>query len=170
METDDAERRHASIERRPCQWHEGEEALYFVSTASNSSETQVCMLPADLAEMRKLLGKPPWDDDPGDPMTNQVILETLQSYARARMINYVLPTDPPGEEWVLGLLDHPRLPAGDRMYRLHGKAEIKAFMMGIQVAALFRPSSEALAEMTRQKLAEDTAGELGEETAPPGSL
>jgi len=64
-----------------------------------------------------------WEDKPGDGLTNEEILTQLQDFARVGVIQYVLPTEPLGQEWVIGL-------EGLGICKLVRKSEAIAFISG----------------------------------------
>lgn len=90
------------------------------------------IIPVDEAE-RLLAGEhnqPAWEDKEGDTLTNHEILLTLQSYRLGGVLEYITPTDPFGQEWVLGI--------NGKIVKLRGKSEAVAFLLGAQLLMTFR--------------------------------
>jgi hypothetical protein len=65
----------------------------------------------------------------GAEVTDERILADLTAYQEAGMIDYVLPTGPLGEAWIVGWQG--------RILKFTTKGEVCGFLTGIQVAALF---------------------------------
>ncbi len=68
-------------------------------------------------------------NEPGDARTDEQIYDDLKTYQQGGMIDYVLPTDPIGEEWVVGWQG--------QILKFGGKESIIGFLLGIQVCAMF---------------------------------
>lgn len=64
-----------------------------------------------------------------EEVTNERILSDLDSYKDAGMLDYVLPTTPLGEQWIIGYQG--------RILKFVTKEGIVGFLTGIQVGALF---------------------------------
>lgn len=62
-------------------------------------------------------------DQPDDALTDQQILAAFEEYADKGVLDYVLPTEPLGEEWVLGM-------RGD-IVKLKTKNEAMACLAGL---------------------------------------
>lgn len=62
-------------------------------------------------------------------VTDERIYDDLKAYAAAGMIDYVLPTQPLGVEWVVGW--------HGQILKFTAKEGIVGFLTGIQVAAMF---------------------------------
>jgi hypothetical protein len=62
-------------------------------------------------------------------VTDERIYEDLKAYKEAGMIDYVLPTEPLGEQWIVGWRGS--------ILKFVTKDSIVGFLTGIQVAALF---------------------------------
>ncbi len=62
-------------------------------------------------------------------VTDERIYDDLKAYAEGGMIQYVLPTEPLGEQWIVGWKG--------QILKFTTKDSIVGFLMGIQVAALF---------------------------------
>lgn len=62
-------------------------------------------------------------------VTDERIYEDLKAYQEAGMIEYVLPTDPIGEQWIVGWRG--------QILKFTTKEGIVGFLTGIQVCALF---------------------------------
>jgi len=68
------------------------------------------------------------ETEPGE-FTNERILSDLDDYANGGMLDYVLPTTPLGEQWIVGYQG--------RILKFATKEGIAGFLIGIQVGALF---------------------------------
>lgn len=62
-------------------------------------------------------------------VTNERIYEDLKAYADGGMLDYVLPTEPLGEEWIVGWQG--------QILKFVTKEGIVGFLTGIQVCASF---------------------------------
>ena len=62
-------------------------------------------------------------------VTDERIYADLKAYSDAGMIQYVLPTDPLGEQWIVGW--------NGQILKFTTKEAIVGFLTGIQVAAMF---------------------------------
>lgn len=62
-------------------------------------------------------------------VTDERIYDDLKAYQEGGMIEYVLPTEPLGEQWIVGWKG--------KVLRFTTKEQIVGFLTGIQVAALF---------------------------------
>lgn len=62
-------------------------------------------------------------------VTDERILADLEAYQDAGMIDYVLPTIPLGEQWIVGW--------NGQILKFTTKEGIVGFLTGIQVAAMF---------------------------------
>jgi hypothetical protein len=62
-------------------------------------------------------------------VTDERIYEDLKAYQDAGMIEYVLPTEPIGEEWIIGY--------NGRILKFATKEGIIGFLAGIQVGSMF---------------------------------
>lgn len=67
-------------------------------------------------------------DEP-DEVTNERIYDDLKAYQDGGMLEYVLPTEPLGEEWIVGWKG--------QILKFGPDDGIVGFLMGIQVAGLF---------------------------------
>jgi hypothetical protein len=67
----------------------------------------------------------------GEPqeVTDERIYEDLTQYQDAGLIDYVLPTEPLGEQWIVGW--------NGQILKFTTKEGIVGFLIGIQVCALF---------------------------------
>jgi hypothetical protein len=66
-------------------------------------------------------------------VTDERIYEDLKVYSDAGMIDYVLPTDPMGEHWIVGW--------NGTILKFVTKEGIVGFLTGIQVCAMFAAST-----------------------------
>lgn len=71
----------------------------------------------------------------GTEVTDERIYEDLQAYQDAGMIEYVLTTEPLGEEWIVGW--------DGQILKFTTKEGIVGFLTGIVVCARFRTGSRA---------------------------
>ena len=62
-------------------------------------------------------------------VSDERILEDLEAYKNAGMIDYVLPTIPLGEQWIVGW--------NGQILKFVTKEGIVGFLTGIQVCAMF---------------------------------
>ena len=62
-------------------------------------------------------------------VSDERILEDLEAYKNAGMIDYVLPTIPLGEQWIIGW--------NSQILKFTSKEGIVGFLAGIQVCATF---------------------------------
>lgn len=69
-------------------------------------------------------------------MTPERAYEELKAYQEAGMISYVLPTDPLGESWVLGLHEAP-------LAKFTG-TDIVTFLIGVNTAMSFLARQKGL--------------------------
>lgn len=69
-----------------------------------------------------------WEDQTGDALSNQEIYDKLLEHQAAGILSYVLPTNPLGQQWVLGI-------AGE-IVKLHGKAQAVAFLHGVNAVII----------------------------------
>jgi hypothetical protein len=69
------------------------------------------------------------DADMPEEISNETIYEHLQQYHEAGMIDYVLPTDPLGEQWIVGW--------NGQILKFVTKEGIVGFLAGIRVCADF---------------------------------
>lgn len=65
--------------------------------------------------------------------TDEQILEQLEDYARAGVIEYVLPTIPLGEQWVVGLTDNN----GDPNIAKMNSEQVFGFLIGVSAMIRF---------------------------------
>jgi hypothetical protein len=65
-------------------------------------------------------------------VTDDQIYADLQAYQDAGMVDYVLPTDPIGEQWIVGW--------NGQILKFVTKEGIVGFLCGVQVAAVFAAS------------------------------
>jgi hypothetical protein len=68
--------------------------------------------------------------EPPDEITDEQIYATLKQYEEAGVISFILPTDPLGEEWVLGVPDQ----LGGLM-KLKGKDQAVGWLAGAATLA-----------------------------------
>jgi hypothetical protein len=68
---------------------------------------------------------------PAEPaeVTDERIYHDLKAYQEAGLIEYVLPTDPIGEQWIVGW--------DGKLLKFVTKEGIVGFLTGIQVAVMF---------------------------------
>jgi hypothetical protein len=64
-----------------------------------------------------------------EEVTDERIYDDLKAYQDAGMLDYVLPTDPIGEQWIVGWRG--------QILKFVTKEGITGFLAGIQVGALF---------------------------------
>jgi hypothetical protein len=84
-------------------------------------------------------------------VTDERIYEDLKAYAAAGMLDYVLPTEPLGEQWIVGW--------HGQILKFVTKEGVVGFLTGIQVGSLFAAAlhspnlTESLPAMARLRRA-----------------
>jgi hypothetical protein len=69
-----------------------------------------------------------------DPsVTPEVVLEQLSQYVKMGILDYVLPTEPLGEAWVLGVRDNDDQPS---MMKFKSTEDVVVFMQGMALVAI----------------------------------
>lgn len=74
-------------------------------------------------------------------VTDERILEDLEAYKDGGLIDYVLPTVPLGEQWIVGW--------NGQILKFVTKEGIVGFLTGIQVCAMFVARQDPLARLLR---------------------
>ena len=74
-------------------------------------------------------------------VTDERILADLEAYKDGGMIDYVLPTEPLGEQWIVGW--------NGRILKFVTKEGIVGFLTGIQVCAMFVARQDPLTRLLR---------------------
>lgn len=102
---------------------------------------------------------------PDAEVTDERIYADLKAYADAGMLEYVLPTDPIGEQWIVGW--------NGKILKFVTQEGIVGFLTGIQVAALFAAAVPRRHDLGRDAEAvilsqvQDSLDDI-DQTIPPG--